>query len=188
MALSWSVPPNGTDAGEGLTEIETSVAVVPLPLRETFCGLLFAPSVKLRVPDRFPVVVGLKVTDAVQLAPAANVLGLMGQLEAAEKSTRLLAIFVIDSDADWLLVRVTVCGGLAVPIVSVPNVSVAGVATAASTPFPVRLTVGFTLALSEMVRIAVRAPTTEGVKKTDTLQLAPAAKVLGLIGQVVVVV
>jgi hypothetical protein len=182
------VPPSGTDAGEGLTEIETSVAVVPLPLRETFWGLLLAPSVKLRVPDRLPVVVVLKVTDAVQLAPAANVLGLIGQLELREKSTRLLAIFVIASDVDWLLVRVTVCEAPVVPTVWVPNVSVAGLATAASTPFPVRLTVGSTVALSEMVSTAFLAPTTEGVKNTDTLQLAPAANAFGLIGQVDVVV
>jgi hypothetical protein len=61
--------------------------------------------------------VGLKVTEAVQLAPAANVPGLIGQVDPTEKSTTLLAIFVIDSDVDWLLVRVTVCGGPVVPIV-----------------------------------------------------------------------
>lgn len=64
--------------------MEDKVAVVPLPLRDTFCGLLFAPSTKLRVPGRLPVAVGWKVTDAVQLAPPANVLGLMGQLEFTE--------------------------------------------------------------------------------------------------------
>jgi hypothetical protein len=69
-----------------------------------------------------------------------------------------------------------------------PNVRVAGLATAASTPLPVRLTVGFTFALSERVRTALLVPTTEGVKNTDTLQPAPAANVFGLTGQVDVVV
>ena len=65
-----------------------------------------------------------------------------------------------------------------------PNVRVAGLATAARTPLPVRLTVGLTFALSAIVRVALRVPMTEGVKKTDTLQLAPAGSVFGLIGQV----
>lgn len=53
---------------------------------------------------------------------------------------------------------------------------------------PVRLTVGLTLALSATVRVALRVPASAGVKNTDRLQLALAASVLGLIGQVVVLV
>ena len=184
MAVSCRVIPSGIEAGDGVTAIETRVAVVPLPLRDTFCGLLLALSVKLKVPERVPVTVGWNVTDAVQLALAANVLGLMGQFEVTEKSVRLLAMLEIVRAVDWLFVNVTVCGGLEVCIVCVPNVKVAGVATAASTPVPVRLTVGFTPALSAMVRVPLRVPRTEGVKKTDTVQLAPAASVFGLRGQV----
>jgi len=63
-----------------------------------------------------------------------------------------------------------------------------GLTTAGTIPVPVRLTVGLTLALSATVRVALRVPATAGIKNTDMLQLALAASVFGLIGQVVVVV
>src|SRR5207245_6587101 len=49
-----------------------SFAVVPIPLRVTFCGLPAALSVTLSAALRVPLAVGLKVTLIVQLAPAAN--------------------------------------------------------------------------------------------------------------------
>jgi hypothetical protein len=55
-------------------------------------------------------------------------------------------------------------------------------------PVPVRLTVGLTVALSEIVRVAVRVPEAAGVKKTETVQLAPAVRVFGFKGHVVEVV
>ena len=88
------------DADEGAIEIETSVAVVPVPLKEIVCGLLFALSLKLRVPDLLPVALGEKVTAALQLAPAASVLGLMGQVVENEKSLRLELILVMASVVD----------------------------------------------------------------------------------------
>jgi hypothetical protein len=63
-----------------------------------------------------------------------------------------------------------------------------GLATAGTIPVPVRLAVGLTFALSLIVTVPLRAPETLGVKKTDTVQLAPAAKVFELLGQVLVVV
>ena len=117
VAVSCRVVPSGTEAGDGVTAIETRVAVVPLPLRGTVWGLLLALSLKLKVPERVPVVVGWNVTDAVQLAPAAKVPGVMGQLEVTEKSVRLLATFEIVRAVDWLFVNVTVCGGLEMWIV-----------------------------------------------------------------------
>jgi hypothetical protein len=100
------------EAGSGLTAIETNVAAVPVPLSDTFCGLLFAESLKLRVPERVPVALGENVTEAEQLAPPAKV---AGQAELTEKSARLLVTELIVSDADWLLVRVTVFAELLVP-------------------------------------------------------------------------
>jgi len=47
-------------------------AVVPTPLRVTFCGLPAASSVKLRTALRVPNAVGLNLTLIVQLALAAN--------------------------------------------------------------------------------------------------------------------
>ena len=88
------------DADEGAIEIETSVAAVPVPLKDTVWGLLFALSLKLRVPDLLPVALGEKVTEALQPAPAASVLGLMGQVEVNEKSLRLEVILVMESVVD----------------------------------------------------------------------------------------
>lgn len=55
-------------------------------------------------------------------------------------------------------------------------------------PVPERLTVGLLLALSAMVSVSVNEPATLGANDTDTVQFAPAASVIGLIGHVVVVV
>ena len=57
--------PKATARGE-------SFAVVPTPLRITFCGLPAPLSVTLSDALRAPVAAGVKVTLIVQLAPAAN--------------------------------------------------------------------------------------------------------------------
>ena len=49
-----------------------SFAVVPIPLRLTFCGLPAALSPTLSAALRVPDPVGLNVTVMLQLAPAAN--------------------------------------------------------------------------------------------------------------------
>ena len=46
-----------------------SPTAIPLPLRATVCGLPLASSVTDRVPLRVPVVVGVKFTLILQLAP-----------------------------------------------------------------------------------------------------------------------
>jgi hypothetical protein len=75
--------PAEIEADVGLTAIEIRFTADPVPLRDTVCGLLFAESLKLRVPVRTPVALGENVTDAVQLAPAARVFGLMGHVVLA---------------------------------------------------------------------------------------------------------
>jgi hypothetical protein len=69
------VDPAAIDAFAGVTASDTRLAAAPVPLKVTICGLLFALSVNVSVPVRVPVRVGLKVTDTVQLAPAAIVVG-----------------------------------------------------------------------------------------------------------------
>jgi len=49
-----------------------SFAVVPIPLRLTFCGLPTALSLTLNAAVRVPDAVGLNLTLIVQLAPTAN--------------------------------------------------------------------------------------------------------------------
>ena len=50
----------------------TSSTCVPIPFRETVCGLPGALSVTDSAPVRFPICVGLKATLIVQLVPAAR--------------------------------------------------------------------------------------------------------------------
>lgn len=47
---------------------------LPVPDRDTVCGLVGALSVKVRVPVRVPRAVGVKVTLTMQFFPAASVL------------------------------------------------------------------------------------------------------------------
>ena len=49
-----------------------SLAVVPIPVRLTFCGLPAALSVTLSIAVRVPDAVGLNSTLMLQLAPAAS--------------------------------------------------------------------------------------------------------------------
>ena len=67
-----------------------------------------------------------------------------------------------------------------------PNDKLGGVSTTAAIPVPVRVTVGLTLALSLTVRVPDREPKAAGLKVTEIVQLDPALRVFGLIGQVVV--
>jgi len=100
VATNCCVVPRANDGFAGVTAIETKAAGNPVPLDETVCGLLFALSTKLNVPSRVPVVVGEKLTDTVQLAPAASLLGLSGQVETRPKSAKLLVTFVIVNAVD----------------------------------------------------------------------------------------
>lgn len=186
VATNCSVAPAVTEEFAGVTAIETRLAAVPVPVKATVCGLLLALSAKLKVPLRVPSALGEKITDAVQLAPAARVSGLIGQVDVTLKSVRLLVTAVMLSVEDWLLVSVTVCAALDVPNDWLRNVRLVGLAVAATIPTPVRLTAGLIVALSLMVRVPVRVPATAGSKNSDTLQFDPAASVFGVSGHVVV--
>ena len=48
------------------------LAIVPVPVRATVCGLPLALSVTVIVPLTVPFVVGVKVTEIVQLVPAGR--------------------------------------------------------------------------------------------------------------------
>jgi hypothetical protein len=95
--------------------MDTSVATKPRPPSATVCGLLEASSVIVSVPVWFPVWVGAKLTAAVQLAPAANVAGEIGQALVSGKSAELLAMLLMLNTVAWLFVTVTLTGALVVP-------------------------------------------------------------------------
>jgi hypothetical protein len=98
--VNCSVVPAAIDGFSGVTAIEARFGGAPVPLRAAVCGLLFALSVNDKVPLREPCALGEKVTDALQLAPAASVPGLVGQADVTEKSLRLLVILLIVRAAD----------------------------------------------------------------------------------------
>ena len=83
------------EAGFGVTAMETKTAAVPLPLRETVCGLLLALSLTVNVPARLPRIEGSKVTEMVQLPPIASVPGNNGQVVVCWKSLRPVEMLVI---------------------------------------------------------------------------------------------
>jgi hypothetical protein len=93
------------------------VEFTPFPLSATLWGEPAALSVMVMLALRLPVAVGENVTLSAQLAPAANVLGLSGQVFVWAKSPALgplMAILEIVSGAVPLLVSMTVCAGLVV--------------------------------------------------------------------------
>src|SRR5438270_12419178 len=99
----------------------------PVPVSDTFCGLLEAESVSVSVPVRVPPAVGVKVTLTVQLAPAAR---LLPQLLFCEKSP--LAPIELNVTAPAVsLVAVTVCAALLVPTFCDANVRLVGVVESA---------------------------------------------------------
>ena len=99
-----------------------TAGAVPVPVKETFCGLPLALSVTIRVPDRLPVAVGVKVTLKVQLAPGAT---LTPQVFVCAKSVLLAPVMAMlrVSGALPLFDSVTACGALVVPTFWLPNES-----------------------------------------------------------------
>jgi hypothetical protein len=85
----------------------------------------------------------------------------------------------ISSDASPGLLKLTVCDELVVCTRWLPNVRLEAERLAAgfATPVPVRATVcGLEAALSVMIRNPVRAPAAVGVKVTEMVHSAPAAR------------
>ena len=80
-------------------------ALAPVPLSATLCGLPVALSAIENVPVRVPVAVGVKMTDTVQLDPAAT---LLPQLFVCEKSP-VTEIEVMLKLAVPVLLTVNVC-------------------------------------------------------------------------------
>ena len=131
------------------------------------------------MPIRVPVVVGLNVTDIVQLAPAANVpLHGVVPLPTAAKSP----VVPIESDVLTLPVflTVTVLPALVVPTACDANVSVAGVAVTVvgvPAPTPDSVTIcGELVALSVIEIVPGSDPFAVGVNVTVTVQLVPICK------------
>src|SRR5437868_4633752 len=165
-----------------------SGAAVPFPLSGTVCGPTPELSATDSVPVRAPKAAGVKVTLMVQFAPAAKVAGLVGQAFApvlvAAKSPDAANELIVKA-AVPVFVSVTVIGALVVVSSWLPKSRLVGAnPTPGPVPFPLRGSVcGLPPALSSGENGPGRAPEAVGVKVTLMVQLAPAAKVAGLMGQ-----
>jgi hypothetical protein len=124
----------------------------------------------LRVPVLVPAATGLKVTEMVQLAPAATELP---QVLVWEKSPLAVTLEMV-SEALPVSVRVTLCAALPVPDIWSGKVSEEDdKLTRGTIPVPLKLTVcGLLEALSVKFSEALRLPLADGVKVTLTVQVA----------------
>src|SRR5437868_6644289 len=160
--------------------------------RERLCvmigGLPAALSASDSVPVRAPEAVGVKVTLMVQCAQAAKVAGLVGQALApvlvAAKSPEAANELIVKA-AVPVFVSVTVIGALVVASGWLPKPRLVGANPTAGRSEERRggKVCGLPLASSVTNSVPVRAPEAVGVKVTLIEQLAPAAKVAGLVGQ-----
>jgi len=94
----------------GLSVTDGALAA-PVPLNATLCGLSIASSVIDTLALRAPVADGENVTESVQEAPAASVVGLSGHVEVSPKSELFVpvtAMLLIVSGALPEFVNVTV--------------------------------------------------------------------------------
>ena len=93
-----------------------------MPVKETDCGLPPALSATVTAALRLPFAEGVNVMLRVQFAPAASVPPVWGQVvpEARAKSplfVPVMAMLVMFSGSDPLLVSVKLCAALVVPTV-----------------------------------------------------------------------
>jgi hypothetical protein len=170
--------------------LSNAIGTNPVPLSATVWGAPGALSLTEIAAERAPAPVGLKVTEIVQLAPAASVLGATGHVFVCAKSPAFAPprpIELIVSAPVPEFVSVTFCAGLVVPINRLPKLRLVGENVTAgdgATPVPLSATAcGLPGALSVIVTEAVLVPAAVGVKVAEIVQLAPGASVLGLSGQ-----
>ena len=144
----------------------TDTGAIPVPVKLTDCGLLFALSVTVSDAVFAPGVTGAKVTPILQdewapmLAPQA--------LEDTANSPEFVPVVAMldrGKAALVLFVSVTVLGAVVVPSASFPKASVTGDKEACRTPVPESAIVcGLFAALSRRMRAADLAPKAVGVK------------------------
>lgn len=100
--------------------------VAAVPVKATLCGEPLALSVIVSAPVLVPATVGVKVTEIVQFAPAANA---EGQALVSAKSP-VAAMEILASAAVPEFVSVTVCTELVVLIGCEPKVRMTGASVA----------------------------------------------------------
>lgn len=138
------VVPTACEANVSLVGVTVIVtAAFPVPVRLTICGEFIALSATETVAVRVPTVVGLNVTDIVQLLVAANVVP-HGVVPLPTDAKSPVVVMASDVLAEPVFFTVTVLPALVVPTVCAANVSLVGVTvtvTVAAAPVPVSVTV-----------------------------------------------
>jgi hypothetical protein len=145
LAMPSATAPKATLAGETVT------ALVPVPLRLTVCEPLAALSSIVSVPVRAPPTVGVKVTEMLQLFPAAR---LSPQLLVCPKSPVVVMPTMV-SVVFPLLLSFTVFAAPVVPTGTDPNFSAVGEADAFGEGPGVGVAVGVGATVGVLVAVAV---------------------------------
>jgi hypothetical protein len=86
---------------------DKTAGYTPVPLSCAAWGEVEELSLTLRVPETVPRTVGVKLTEMVQLAPAASVFGALGHFEVCPKFPRMEILLIVRGVA-WVFVKVTV--------------------------------------------------------------------------------
>jgi len=164
--------------------VTAGAAAAPVPVRAAVCGEPVALSAIERLAVRVPVAAGLNSTETVQVAAAASVVPHV----VADLRKELASVPVMVSDVSVRVavpefLTVTTCAAVVEPTVVEAKVRLVGdnvtAGAAAAAPVPVRAAVcGEPVALSAIVRLAVRVPVAAGLNSTETVQVAAAARVV----------
>jgi len=112
--------PKASDDGDKPT------GVTPVPLSCAVCGLFEALSLTVSVPVRTPSAVGVKVTEILQLPPAASVAGAIGHVEVCPKSPET-EMLPIANGAVVVLLRTMALNVLVVCTTQFPKLRLVGV-------------------------------------------------------------
>jgi len=164
-----------------LAGVISATGAMPVPDRDTVCGLPVALSVILSVAERLPATVGVKVTVIMVLPPGVTVIGVVAEVKlkspglAPVTATELMIRFPLPE-----FVTVTPSGML-VPTPCEPKLRLVPLKlTLGAVPVPDSATVcATTLALSLILREAARLPVAVGVKVTLIVVVPLEATVIG---------
>ena len=151
---------------------------MPVPVSAAVAGLPLKLPPILRLPERVPATVGLKLTCTVQLPPAPSEVPQV--VACREKSPVIAGVWRVTAmPPEFVAVNVT--GGEMAFSTNDPKFSDGGesVRFPGATPVPLSAAVaGLPVKLPGTERVPVRAPTADGVKSTISIQLLPAAREL----------
>jgi hypothetical protein len=151
-----------------------------VPVRATEAGVLVPLLATTSVPVEAPAAVGLYSTETVQVAPAAR---LVPQVEAdLRKGADTVSELNVSAPVPVFL-TVTTWAAVVVPTLTVPNASEVGdsdsVRVVAALPVPVKATeAGVLVPLLATTSVPVEADAAVGLYSTETVQLAPTARLV----------